>query len=83
MACRSVRHLPSIGGAGGEAPLYIALDRLTEAGLVEVVRDEVVNGRARRYYRLTGPGREAPALRPYRQEHEAEIVSTLIEAAEP
>jgi PadR family transcriptional regulator, regulatory protein PadR len=46
--------------------LYAALDRLTEAELVRVEREEVVNGRARRYYRLTDAGRrelEAEAAR--------------------
>ena len=36
--------------------LYAVLDRLNTAGLVEAVREEVVNGRARRYYRLTPRG---------------------------
>jgi DNA-binding PadR family transcriptional regulator len=35
---------------------YTALDRLAEDGLVEVERDEVVQGRHRRYYRITGAG---------------------------
>lgn len=39
--------------------LYTALDRLRDAGLAEVDREEIVDGRARRYYRLTGAGREA------------------------
>lgn len=36
--------------------LYGALDRLAEDGLVESDGEEVVNGRRRRYYRLTGDG---------------------------
>lgn len=36
--------------------LYAVLDRLADAGLVEVVREEIVNGRARRYYALTADG---------------------------
>jgi DNA-binding PadR family transcriptional regulator len=36
--------------------LYGALDRLTEQGLVAPDRDEVVDGRLRRYYRLTEEG---------------------------
>jgi DNA-binding PadR family transcriptional regulator len=36
--------------------LYGALDRLTEQGLVEQEREEVVDGRLRRYYRLTDGG---------------------------
>ncbi|WP_249999874.1 PadR family transcriptional regulator [Actinoplanes sp. M2I2] len=39
--------------------LYQALDRLTKEELVEVVREEVVNGRARRHYALTPDGRSA------------------------
>ncbi|GAA2562584.1 PadR family transcriptional regulator [Winogradskya consettensis] len=41
--------------------LYGALDRLTDDGLVARDREEVVDGRLRRYYRLT-PGGEG-ALR--------------------
>jgi PadR family transcriptional regulator PadR len=47
--------------------LYAALDRLTDAGLIEVEREEVVNGRARRYYRITTTGRAALL-------HEAELM---------
>jgi PadR family transcriptional regulator PadR len=36
--------------------LYAALDRLAAEGLVEVDREETVDGRARRYYRLTDSG---------------------------
>lgn len=39
--------------------LYTALDRLTGEGYVHVVNEEVVNGRARRYYALTPDGRAA------------------------
>ena len=39
--------------------LYGALDRLAERGLVEAEGEETVAGRLRRYYRLTGKGREA------------------------
>jgi PadR family transcriptional regulator, regulatory protein PadR len=41
--------------------LYTALDRLTAEGHVELVREEIVNGRARRSYGLTSSG--AGALR--------------------
>jgi DNA-binding PadR family transcriptional regulator len=37
--------------------LYTALDRLTAGGQVELEREEVVDGRLRRYYRLTDEGR--------------------------
>jgi DNA-binding PadR family transcriptional regulator len=36
--------------------LYGALDRLTEQGLVAADREEVIDGRLRRYYRLTDDG---------------------------
>jgi DNA-binding PadR family transcriptional regulator len=36
--------------------LYGALDRLGDDGLVEVDHEEVVDGRLRRYYRLTDSG---------------------------
>jgi DNA-binding PadR family transcriptional regulator len=38
--------------------LYAVLDRLREAGLVEVDREEIVASRLRRYYRLTAAGAE-------------------------
>lgn len=41
--------------------LYTALDRLTAEGYVRPVRQEIVNGRARRSYELTEAG--AAALR--------------------
>src|SRR5262245_7772462 len=36
--------------------LYAALDRLRAEGLIESDREEIVDGRVRRYYRLTGEG---------------------------
>jgi PadR family transcriptional regulator, regulatory protein PadR len=36
--------------------LYTALDRLSQEGLIEVANEEVVEGRLRRYYRLTEAG---------------------------
>jgi PadR family transcriptional regulator PadR len=39
--------------------LYAALDRLAAEGLVEVDREELVDGRNRRYYRLTNRGAAA------------------------
>jgi PadR family transcriptional regulator PadR len=37
--------------------LYTALDRLRTDGLIDVDREEVVDSRLRRYYRLTPDGR--------------------------
>ncbi len=39
--------------------LYAALERLANRGLVQPERDEVENGRLRRYYRLTDAGAAA------------------------
>jgi PadR family transcriptional regulator, regulatory protein PadR len=39
--------------------LYGALERMAARGLVEVEREETVEGRLRRYYRLTDGGRAA------------------------
>ena len=50
--------------------LYTALDRLRADGLIGVDREEIVDNRLRRYYRLTPAGAEAagrrggPAARP-------------------
>jgi DNA-binding PadR family transcriptional regulator len=38
--------------------LYTALDRLREDGLIEIDREEVVDNRLRRYYRLSPTGSE-------------------------
>ncbi|GAA2517824.1 PadR family transcriptional regulator [Winogradskya humida] len=39
--------------------LYGALDRLAEQGMIEVDREEAIEGRLRRYYRLSEPGAKA------------------------
>ena len=36
--------------------LYAAFDRLSDEGLIEVEREEIVDGRLRRYYQLTESG---------------------------
>ncbi|GAA1814249.1 helix-turn-helix transcriptional regulator [Luedemannella flava] len=38
--------------------LYAVLDRLRTGGMIEVDREEIVQSRLRRYYRLTGAGAE-------------------------
>jgi DNA-binding PadR family transcriptional regulator len=40
----------------GAGTLYAALERLREEGLIEVDREEIVDSRLRRYYRLTDTG---------------------------
>src|SRR4051812_10257981 len=57
--------------------LYGALDRLEQQGLVEVGGDEVVDGRARRYYRLTAAGQAAVEAEAERLHHAAGVVRGL------
>jgi DNA-binding PadR family transcriptional regulator len=38
--------------------LYAALDRLTAEGLIEADHEEIVDARLRRYYRITGEGKQ-------------------------
>lgn len=38
--------------------LYGILDRLAETGRIEVEREEIIDSRLRRYYRLTSGGRQ-------------------------
>lgn len=42
--------------------LYTALDRLRADALTEVAREQVVDNRLRRYYRLTADGRRRLAV---------------------
>jgi PadR family transcriptional regulator len=51
--------------------LYGVLDRLVAEGSVEPDREEVHSGRVRRYYRLTGAGRQALEGEVARQEANA------------
>jgi PadR family transcriptional regulator PadR len=53
--------------------LYGVLDRLATEGLVELDHEEVQNGRLRRYYRMTGAGRQALASEAQRQSANARI----------
>lgn len=55
--------------------LYAALDRLTGEGLVRVVDEQVVNGRARRYYELTATGLDALRAEAERMAEAAKIVT--------
>jgi DNA-binding PadR family transcriptional regulator len=43
----------------GAGTLYGLLDRMVDAGLVQACGEEVVDGRLRRYYRLTNDGSTA------------------------
>ena len=51
--------------------LYATLDRLRAAELIEVEREEVVQSRLRRYYRLSGAGRERLAVETRRLQRHA------------
>jgi DNA-binding PadR family transcriptional regulator len=55
---KTVRELSEERVRLGPGTLYGALDRLATEGLVKVVKEEVVDGRHRRYYELTGAGSE-------------------------
>jgi len=55
--------------------LYTALDRLTAEGLVELVREEIVHGRARRSYGLTPPGAGALRAEAARMAEAAQLVT--------
>lgn len=55
--------------------LYAALDRLSAEGLVAVDREETVDGRPRRYYRLTQPGAAALAAEAARMSRDARLAA--------
>ena len=55
---KSVRELSEERIRMGAGTLYGALERLAGEGLVRVSGEEVVDGRHRRYYELTGQGGE-------------------------
>jgi PadR family transcriptional regulator len=59
--------------------LYTALDRLRGDGLVEVEREEVVDSRLRRYYRLTPLGSERLAQEAARLQSNASVAMTRLD----
>jgi len=61
--------------------LYGALDRLAEQGLVLADHQEVVEGRTRRYYRLTGHGVHALLGEAARMEQAARVVTRRSQSA--
>jgi PadR family transcriptional regulator, regulatory protein PadR len=63
--------------------LYAALDRLTAEGLVAVDREEAVEGRPRRYYRLTDDGATALAEEAARLARNASTAARRLNAARP
>ena len=57
-----IKEVESVSGGSAKlttGTLYGALDRLTGQGLVEPNGEEQVDGRLRRYYRITDDGAEA------------------------
>jgi PadR family transcriptional regulator PadR len=63
--------------------LYAALDRLCNEGLVEVDREETVDGRLRRYYRLTGPGASTLAAEAQQMRRDARMVEQRLRGVGP
>ncbi|MEV6344986.1 PadR family transcriptional regulator [Actinoplanes sp. NPDC051851] len=60
--------------------LYAALDRLRAEGLIEVDREEIVQSRLRRYYRLTGAGERSLATETARLRAQATIAEQRLSA---
>ena len=61
--------------------LYTALDRLREDGLIGVDREEVVDGRLRRYYRLTPEGFKRLSTEAARLQAHATVALTRLNLA--
>jgi DNA-binding PadR family transcriptional regulator len=58
--------------------LYAALDRLCADGMIEFDREEVVDARLRRYYRLTANGAERLAAEVSRMRANATVAATRL-----
>ena len=61
--------------------LYTALDRLRADGWIEVEREEIVQSRLRRYYRLSALGAQHLAEEAARQRQNASIASRRLRSA--
>jgi DNA-binding PadR family transcriptional regulator len=61
--------------------LYTALERLRADTLIEVDREEIVDSRLRRYYRLTGAGKERLAAEAARLQANALVAMSRLEPA--
>ena len=61
--------------------LYTALERLRADRLVEVDREEIVDGRLRRYYRLTDTGQERLAAEAARLQANALVAMSRLDPA--
>ena len=60
--------------------LYTALERLRADRLVEVDREEIVDGRLRRYYRLTAAGQQRLAAEAARLQANALVAMSRLDA---
>ncbi|GGK67943.1 PadR family transcriptional regulator [Planomonospora parontospora subsp. parontospora] len=58
--------------------LYGALDRLAAGGLITVDREETVDGRPRRYFRLTEQGTNLVSAEALRMQQAASVVTSRI-----
>jgi DNA-binding PadR family transcriptional regulator len=63
--------------------LYGVLDRLVGEGLVELDREEVQEGRLRRYFRLSEAGGRALAAEAARQQANAQVATDRLRAWRP
>jgi PadR family transcriptional regulator PadR len=63
--------------------LYGALDRLQDEGMVEQDHEEIVNGRCRRYYRLTSLGEGALKEEAAHLAASAEVVREKLSSLKP
>jgi DNA-binding PadR family transcriptional regulator len=61
--------------------LYTALDRLRADRLIEVDREEIVDSRLRRYYRLTAAGEERLAAEAARLQANAVVAMSRLDPA--
>ncbi len=59
--------------------LYTALERLRADGLIEVDREEIVDSRLRRYYRLTATGEERLAAEAARLQANAVVAMSRLD----
>jgi PadR family transcriptional regulator, regulatory protein PadR len=67
----------------GPGTLYGALDRLAGDGLVSVAKEEVVDGRHRRYYQLTDSGRQDVVAETQRRAELARQASRVLDLRPP
>ena len=63
--------------------LYTALDRLKADGLIDVDREEIVDNRLRRYYRLTPKGSETLAAEAARLQANAAVALQRLSVPRP